>query len=79
MFELLYSVHLDVGSENIHPAINEALHPVVLLSRLKGNQVHAPFPEQEDGYKHKDSVPRKPIIPAVVPCVEPVPLGVANL
>jgi len=46
--------------EKGHPAINEALHPVVLLARLKGNQVHAPFP-------------------AVVPCVEPVPLGVANL
>jgi len=30
--------------EKWHPAINEALHPVVLLARLKGNKVHAPLP-----------------------------------
>merc|ERR1712168_1479726 len=43
-----------------HASINEALHPVVLLLRLKGDQVHA-------------------ALPAVVPRVEPVPLGVPHL
>ena len=39
--------------------IDEALDPFVFLSRLEGDEIHAP-------------------LPAVVPGVEPVPLGVLH-
>lgn len=48
------------GPEIWHISIDEALNPVVLLSGLEGNQVHAP-------------------LPAIVSCVEPVPLGVFDI
>ena len=33
---------------NIHPAVNEALDPVILLACLKGDKIHAALPEHND-------------------------------
>ena len=67
-------------------ASQESFHPAVLGLRLKGDQVHATLPKGSASVA-PPSPPSSPPpssrlqgpSPAVVSCIEPIPLGVPNL